>query len=76
MDAEDNATEDDLAFAKACARGEADALARFDREYAPQLRPALAHIGLDDPGIDETLQLVRNELLAPREGGEPRIVNY
>jgi len=73
---DDVTAEDDLAFAKACARGDAQALARFDRELAPALRPALARIGLDDAGIDEALQLVRTELLAPRAGGEPRILGY
>ena len=66
----------DLAFALACARGDASALAHFDRTYAPSLRPALARLGLDDAGIAETLQLVRAELFAPRETGEPRIVGY
>ena len=68
--------DDDLAFARACAAGDAAALARFDREFAPALRPALARLGLDDAGIDETLQRVRTELLAPRPEGEPRILGY
>lgn len=67
---------DDLAFARALGAGAAEALARFDREYAPALRPALARLGLDDAGIDETLQRVRTELFAPRPGGEPRILGY
>jgi RNA polymerase sigma-70 factor (ECF subfamily) len=67
----------DLELASALARGDADALARFDRELVPALRPALLRLGLDDAGIAETLQLVRTELFAPRaDGGEPRILGY
>jgi len=68
--------DDDVTFAAALARGDAAALARFDREHAPALRPALARIGLDDAGIAEALQLVRTELLAPRDGAAPRIAGY
>jgi len=68
--------DDDVAFAAALARGDADALARFDREHAPALRPALARIGLGDAGIAEALQLVRTEQFAPRADGAPRIAGY
>lgn len=70
--------DDDVAFAAALARGDADALARFDREYAPALRPALARVGLDDAGIAEALQIVRTELFARRtaDGAAPRITGY
>lgn len=73
--------DDDVAFAAALAAGDTTALARFDREHAPALRPALARIGLDDAGIAEALQLVRTELFAPREpaggdSGAPRITAY
>jgi RNA polymerase sigma-70 factor (ECF subfamily) len=66
----------DVAFALACARGDTAALTHFDKTYLPALRPALARVGLDDAGIDEALQRVRQELLAPREGGAPRVANY
>jgi len=68
---------DDIAFTVVCASGHADALARLDREHFAALRGPLAKLGLDASGIDETLQVMREELLAPREGGKPpRILDY
>jgi len=68
---------EDVAFTLVCAAGDAAALARLDREYFAALRGTIAKLGLDASGIDETLQLMREELLAPREGGAPpRILGY
>jgi len=66
----------DVWLALACASGEAAALAVLERELLPSLRPALAKLGLDAAGIDEVVQVVRADLLAPRPDGPPRLVNY
>ncbi|MBX3154896.1 MAG: hypothetical protein KF773_02765 [Deltaproteobacteria bacterium] len=66
----------DLYLAFRCARGEAEALAELDRGYLPGLRAPLGRLGLDGAAIDETLQRVRAELLAPRPKGPPRILSY
>jgi RNA polymerase sigma-70 factor, ECF subfamily len=66
---------EDLYFTQACAEGNADALAELDRQYFAGLRGPLAKMGLDAPAIDETLQMMRAELLAPHEGSA-RIANY
>ncbi len=60
----------------ACAEGLADALALLDREYFAELRPALSKMGLTASAIDETLQVMREELLAPRPDAAPRILSY
>ena len=66
----------ELALAFACADGDAAALAILDRDYLVSLRPALAQLGLTASAIDETLQLLRHELLIAPAGGAPRILNY
>ena len=67
---------DDLYLAFACAAGDAAALAALDRTYFSTLRGPLAKLGLDSGAIDETLQVMREELLAPRPNASPRILNY
>jgi RNA polymerase sigma-70 factor, ECF subfamily len=66
----------DVALVLACAAGDADALAALEREYFAQLHSPLSKLGLDPSGIDETLQVMREELLAQREGKPPRILGY
>lgn len=66
----------DLYFALACAAGQPDALAVLNQRHLAQLRAPLARMGLDAAGIDETLQVMREELLAPRDGKPPRIAGY
>jgi RNA polymerase sigma-70 factor (ECF subfamily) len=66
----------DLYLTLACADGIPDALAILDREYFTSLRGPLAKMGLDTAGIEETLQIMRAELLAPRESGDLRILGY
>jgi RNA polymerase sigma-70 factor (ECF subfamily) len=63
-------------IALACAAGEGAALAALETEHLPALRPALAKLGLDATGIDEALQMLRAELLAPRADAPPRIAGY
>jgi RNA polymerase sigma-70 factor, ECF subfamily len=66
----------DLYLALACAEGNAAALAVLDRDYLAGLRPILSRMGLSATAIDETLQIMREELLAPRPEAAPRILNY
>jgi RNA polymerase sigma-70 factor (ECF subfamily) len=78
---DDAAAADDLDaagvwFALACASGDAAALAALEREHLPALRPGLARLGLDATGIDEALQMLRADLLAPRADAAPRIAGY
>jgi RNA polymerase sigma-70 factor, ECF subfamily len=63
-------------LALACVAGEAAALAVLESDLLPGLRPALAKLGLDAAGIDEALQIVRADLLAPRPDAPPRLANY
>ncbi len=72
-DALDQLEAGDLYLALACALGDATAIAAFDRMYVASLRGPLARMGLDASGIDDTLQTMRQELLAD---GDPRILNY
>jgi RNA polymerase sigma-70 factor, ECF subfamily len=66
----------DVALSLACAQGQAAALAILEREYLAALPPVLSRMGLTASAIDETLQVLREELLAPRPGAAPRILNY
>jgi RNA polymerase sigma-70 factor (ECF subfamily) len=66
----------DLYLSLACAEGNAGALAILDRDYLAGVRPALLRMGLTAGAIDETLQVMRDELLAPRPDAAPRILNY
>lgn len=68
--------EDELQLASACARGDAAAIAVLDRDYLAPLRPVLRKVGLDAAAIDETLQIVRDELLVPRPDRQAGILNY
>ena len=69
-----NATE--LYLAVACADGNAEALAILERDYFAELRPVLSRMGLTASAIDETLQVMREELLVARADAPPRILNY
>jgi len=66
----------DLYLSLACAEGRAEALVIIDRDYFADVRPTLARMGLTASAIDETLQIMRDELLAPRPEAAPRILNY
>jgi RNA polymerase sigma-70 factor len=65
--------EDEIAFAEACARGEAAALERFEQDYLSIVSTALAHMKLDPIEVDEVRQIVRDRLLV---GDPPRILEY
>ncbi len=66
----------DVYLSLACALGNPAALEILDREYLRELRPTLARMGLAAAAIDETLQVMRGELLVPRAEAPPRILNY
>jgi RNA polymerase sigma-70 factor (ECF subfamily) len=68
--------QEDRAFARACARGEAEALAEFEARFVPQLRKALQQRGLDVATADEALQLLRVKLFLPSGERPPRIADY
>lgn len=73
-DAQDHGA--DLYFAFACSTGDPAALAELESHYLPALRGALAKLGLEDAGIAETLQMVREELLVAREDRPAKILDY
>ncbi|MCP3140968.1 sigma-70 family RNA polymerase sigma factor [Pyxidicoccus xibeiensis] len=67
---------EDLAFAQACARGDAEALASFEARLIPQLRKALLQRGMDVPTTEEALQLLRVKLFLPSGDRPPRMADY
>jgi RNA polymerase sigma-70 factor (ECF subfamily) len=66
----------DLYLAFACARGDARALAALDAKYLRDLAAPLRKMGFDAAAIDETLQIVRDELLVAPTGKQPSILGY
>ncbi|MBZ4400135.1 sigma-70 family RNA polymerase sigma factor [Myxococcus sp. AS-1-15] len=68
--------DEDLAFARACARQDASALTEFESRFIPSLRKALLHRGLEVTVADEALQLLRVKLFLPSGERAPRIADY
>lgn len=66
----------DLALATACARGEAQALGRFDREMAGQIAAAFARHRNAPITLDELRQAMRHRLLVGDGDALPRIASY
>jgi RNA polymerase sigma-70 factor, ECF subfamily len=66
----------DVYLTVALAAGHCDALSALERDYLPDLRTTLSRMGLTASAIDETLQVMREELLVPRAGAPARILNY
>jgi len=66
----------DIYLSLACAGGDPAALAILDRDYFAELRPTLSRMGLASGAIDETLQIMREELLTARADAPPRILGY
>jgi RNA polymerase sigma-70 factor, ECF subfamily len=66
----------ELELARACARGDAAALAAFDERYLRAVGDALASMKLGAATVDEVRQLVRTKLLVGEDGAPPRIVEY
>ena len=67
---------DDIAFAQACARGETDAIARFESHLEGEVRPCLAQIDGSAHFADEMLQQLRIKLLVGQEGQPPKVETY
>lgn len=65
----------DVRLAQACARGEADALARFDADFSGPITRTARRFGSDDFAA-EVAQLVRRRLLVAEAGAAPRIAEY
>ncbi|MBL8681854.1 MAG: transcriptional regulator [Myxococcales bacterium] len=68
--------EGEVEFARAVARGEPAAVARFEREILASIDKALATMRLDPAALDEVKQRVRVRLLVAEEGAPPRLVAY
>ena len=66
----------DLALATACARGDAAALARFDREMTGQIATAFARHRNAPITVDELQQAIRDRLFVASGGAAPRIASY
>ena len=66
----------DIYLSLACAGGDPAALAILDRDYFAELRPTLSRMGLAPGAIDETLQIMREELLTAPPEALPRILHY
>jgi RNA polymerase sigma-70 factor (ECF subfamily) len=64
-----------LYLATACALGLPEAIACLERDVLPVARRALA-ARIDAARVDEILQRVRTRLLAPLDGGTPKIALY
>ncbi|WNG33362.1 sigma-70 family RNA polymerase sigma factor [Archangium violaceum] len=76
MTMSDTDHQEERAFASACARGDAEALAEFETRFVPQLRKALLQRGMDGATADEALQLLRVKLFLPSGERPPRIADY
>lgn len=66
----------ELYLVTACGEGQGAALAEFERSFVPALRSALSRMRLPPSTVDETLQVMRDELFVPRGGAEPKILGY
>ena len=66
----------DLALAVACARGDPQALARFESEMFPQIDGAAARFPNSGLTRDEVRQAMRDRLFTPQPDGQPRIASY
>jgi RNA polymerase sigma-70 factor (ECF subfamily) len=64
---------DDLALALSCGRGDAEAIAEFERRYAREVPGALSRIEANAQLVDEVAQLVREKLFV---GPPPKILSY
>ena len=67
---------DDLYLACAAARGDAAAVAVFDRELSPVARSAARRIDSSADFVDEVVQSARERLLVARDGLPPRVAEY
>ena len=66
----------DLYLAFGCACGDKRALTVLETHYVPRLRAPLLRIGIPASAIDETVQLIRVEVLVAQPPRRPRIMGY
>ncbi|MCY1015028.1 sigma-70 family RNA polymerase sigma factor [Pyxidicoccus sp. MSG2] len=76
MTMNDTDPQEDLALARACARGDAAALAAFESRFISPLKKSLLLRGLDVTTADEALQFLRVKLFVPEGARPPRILDY
>jgi RNA polymerase sigma-70 factor (ECF subfamily) len=65
-----------LELARACARGDAEALARFERELFGEIDAVRSRFRNLTMTRDELRQAMRDRLFVARDSGEPRIASY
>jgi RNA polymerase sigma-70 factor (ECF subfamily) len=70
------AREAQLELARACARGEPEALTRFERELFGEIDAVRSRFRNLTMTRDELRQAMRDRLFVAREGAEPRIASY
>jgi RNA polymerase sigma-70 factor (ECF subfamily) len=66
----------DVELARACAAGDARAIAEVERRFGPDLDRALARLRLDAALAAEIRQSVREKLFVGKGGGPPGIASY
>ena len=66
----------ELALARACAAGDATAIAALERDYLAGIPAGLGHMKLPAAVIDDVVQLTRTRLLVAEPGATPRILDY
>jgi RNA polymerase sigma-70 factor (ECF subfamily) len=64
---------DELAFAAACVAADATAVARFERDYVPELHATLARLGLPPGDAEDAVRVLCADLL---RGPKPRLLEY
>lgn len=69
-------SDEDLALARACAAGDASAIAEVERRAEPALRRALGKLRIDAAHADEIRQAVRTKLFVADGGKAPAIASY
>lgn len=66
----------ELALALGCARGDARALAAFERDYLAGVAAGLSHMRLSAAVVDDVVQATRAKLLVAPAGASPRLLAY
>jgi RNA polymerase sigma-70 factor, ECF subfamily len=65
---------DDIFIAVAVVSGDTAAWELFDRTFIRTQRGALARLGLDADGIDDAMQILREDMTLPKHGKPPQIL--
>src|SRR5215472_13058474 len=66
----------ELLLAAACARGDARALARFEKQFLSKVEAYVARLDSSPAFADEVRQLLRTKLFVSEAGGPPKIAAY